>query len=437
MAESAKTDLRVCGNSGMKAWSGSGVDVTFVMTIYNEGWILDKIANHIALEMESRGLITTKYFLYGGNNLHNTFPPSDIAFFMHYSNYYHLANSIENSVGSYSVVWYTHFDEKHGIELDEFANLCNEYDTKVLCPCSTNKQDLLDAGIRPENVTVILGGYDETLLELEGPREKNKVAFVSACYERKRPDILIDLAVKCPSIEFNIVGPRADDVDNINIVWSRSKYAQEISRIPNINLHEVRYEDYPKLMLQNSKYLMVSDFEGGPIGLIEAMALDLVPVATDTGFVKDLLTGDLRDNILPISPTTEEVERVLFGEGTAGLARNRVRDASWKSFSKNVFEFLYIRNPDFPTYLTQQVLSKASQVIENHIFFRFLGAETALRNKGDCKGAAEIVMALHNNFKLSDQQRRALCSRVSLNMAKGGFGCHPVDEMAPDHLVDQ
>ncbi|WP_428821451.1 glycosyltransferase [Microbulbifer sp. MCCC 1A16149] len=395
--------------------TSSGIDVTFVMTIYNEGWILDKIASHIAAEMESKGLLTTKYFLYGGNKLHHTFPPSDVAFFMHYSNYYHLVKKVSSRVNSYCVVWYTHFDTKHGIELRDFTRLCNEYGTKVICPCSKNRDELLAAGLSHQNVTVVLGGYDENLLGLEGERSQNSVAFVSACYERKRPDLLLELASICPDIEFNIIGPRAEDVDNLGIVWSRSEFAKKISQYSNVNLYEVEYELYPSLMLRSSKYLMLSDFEGGPIGLMEAMALDLIPIATDTGFVRDLLTGPLYGNMLPVSPEVEDIKKLIYRDYECSSSRDKVRNASWKKFAENIFSFLYVDNPSFPTYLSQVVRSFYGSSLENHIFFRFLGAETEFINRRNYRISSDIYAILERSFSLNPIQKRVLKSRKSLN----------------------
>lgn len=403
-------------------FSNSGIDVTFVMTIYNEGWILDKIASHISAQMESQGLLTSKYFLYGGNKLHHTFPPSEIAFFMHYSNFYHLVKKISSRVSSFCVVWYTHFDEKYGIELTEFTAVCNKYNTKVICPCSKNRDDLLDAGINPLNVTVVLGGFDDALLELEGPRSHNSVAFVSACYERKRPDLLLELAAACPNFTFNIIGPRVEDVDNIGIVWSRSEYAKEISKRPNINLYEVEYEKYPALILESSKYLMLSDFEGGPIGLIEAMALDLTPIATDTGFVKDLLTGELQQNLIPVDPDIKKVINLVRMEPKKRVARENVRDASWKKFSENVFDFLYVKNPSYRTYLSNFARTSFGSTLENHVFFRFLGLESEFNREGKFQASAELCATLLNSFELTTTQKKVLESRQSLNSTKRDVG---------------
>ena len=54
-------------------------------------------------------------------------------------------------------------------------------------------------------------------------------------------------------------------------------------------------------------FLSLSDLEGGPIPLMEAMYLNLIPIATDTGFARDIIQNHVNGIILKVKPEIHEV----------------------------------------------------------------------------------------------------------------------------------
>ncbi len=381
----------------------SGIDITFVMTVYNRGWILEKIADQIAESAHASGLITSKYFLYGGNRLHHSFPYSKNAFFLHYSNYYNLIDKIFPQIAGSPVIWFTHFEDKHGITRQEFAKKCNDYDAKVVCPCSSNHKELLEAGVFEHNLITVLGGYHHDLQELNGQKNNSKIAFVSACYPRKRPDLLFSVAERCKDYEFHIVGPRAEDLTNKKLLWSRSEYLPLINRLSNMHLHEVAYKDYAHIMSGCMKYLMLSDFEGGPIGLIEAMALGLVPIATDTGFARDLMGDELSENLLPVNPEVEDVINRIRDDRRVET-RKLVKGMDWRGFSEKVLAFMKLTD-------TSSLREKGSDAVPF-----LLQRESQLRALGRYLDANKICEEVINSILVEAPVKEIFSSRLRINM---------------------
>ena len=376
-----------------------GIDITFVMTIYNQGWILEKIADHISAAAESVGCITSKFFLYGGNKVHHTFPKSNFTFYMHYSNFYHLAKKLDSRTAVSPVIWFTHYDPKKEITIKQLVDRCIEYDAIVLCPCSSNEKLLIENGMPKDKVSTILGGFDAKLLSYHDRKPEKAISFVSACYERKRPDLLMSLVEEMPDYHFNIIGPHPDDIDNKELLWSRSKYKEQIKKLPNVSLYEVDYTEYPKLMMQSSLYLMLSDFEGGPIGLIEAMALDLIPICTDTGFVKDLMIGRTKKGIVPVDPSVEMLKETIANVDLHSNPRDKVKDFDWVNFSKAAVNFMFESNG----FLNE---------VKNPFYYA-ISKEMEYKDKKEYKKVVEMLSTLSCNPELSSIQRNIIKLKIN------------------------
>jgi glycosyltransferase involved in cell wall biosynthesis len=384
-----------------------GFDITFVMTIYNQGWILEKIANHISKAAENIGSITTKFFLYGGNKIHHTFPKSNYVFYMHYSNFYHLAKKLDARTMVSPIIWFTHYDPNKEISIKQLVERCLEYNAIVLCPCSSNEELLVGNGFPRNRVSTILGGFDKKLLTINGERNHKEISFVSACYERKRPDLLISLVEKMQDYHFNIIGPHPDDIDNKDLLWSRSMYMEKIQKLTNVSLYEVSYDEYPDIISQSALYLMLSDFEGGPIGLIEAMALDLVPICTNTGFVSDLMTDNLAYGIVPLNPNLDMLSNTIRGADLTCRPREKVKAYDWESFAQKLVEYIF-NNKEID-----------SDLLGNEKpFYYALSKEHELKEKGSYNEILHILTSILKVKQLAPLERSILISKCNYYKCK-------------------
>lgn len=379
-----------------------GFDITFVMTIYNQGWILEKIADHISKAAENMGSITTKFFLYGGNKIHHTFPKSNYVFYMHYSNFYHLAKELDSRTMVSPIIWFTHYDPNKEISIKQFIDRCLEYNAIVLCPCSSNEELLVKSGFPRSRITTILGGFDKKLLEINGERNHKEISFVSACYDRKRPDLLISLVEKMPDYHFNIIGPHSEEIDNKDLLWSRSMYMEKIQKLSNVSLYEVSYDEYPRIISQSALYLMLSDFEGGPIGLIEAMALGLVPICTNTGFVRDLMKGDLANGIVPLKPNLDMLSDTIRGVDLKCRPREQVKEYDWERFAKKLVEYIF-NNQEIDSDLSGN----------QKPFYYALSKELELKEKGSYNEILYILTSILKVKQLTPLEKNILISKCN------------------------
>ncbi|WP_182026356.1 glycosyltransferase [Vibrio rotiferianus] len=322
---------------------------------------------------------------------------------MHYSNFYHLAKKLDSRTMVSPVIWFTHYDPNKEITIKQLVNQCVKYNAIVLCPCSSNEKILIENGMPPERIKTILGGFDNDLLSVEGPRLKKEVSFVSACYDRKRPDLLLSVIEKMNDYHFNIVGPHPDDVDNKDLLWSRSKYNDKLQSLPNVTLHEVRYEDYSSIMVQSSIYLMLSDFEGGPIGLIEAMALDLIPICTNTGFVQDLLIEKAKKGIIPVDPDAELIIDTIKRVKYDFSSRDLVRDFDWSTFSKEAVKFIFKEQSSFIDELKN---------VKKPIYY-VISKELELKESKDYKGILSVLKKVNSYTSLDPIERNIIRLKMS------------------------
>jgi len=321
-------------------------DITSVMTAYNKGWILEKISNIILSGCKSRGMMkTSDYFLVNGGKLYGGFPYSKSYLFMHYKHFYELAPQI--NLNQHSFIWFTHYEPKHKIEISDLVSRCNLLGATILTPCLSNKNCLIDHGLDKKRVHVVYGGYDHELKDLETDAENARnVCVVGGCYERKRPQLILDIAKNSPNYRFFIIGPDPATVDNKSICWSNSSYYRQILDTPNITLVECEYSYYRNHMQRCGIYLMLSEVEGGPLGLMEAMAMGLYPIATPTGFVNDLLEGPLSELIVShdlhahaISSKLDLASRMLHLNGPK-LPKSIVSSMDWNGFSNTSYDLI-------------------------------------------------------------------------------------------------
>ena len=81
-------------------------------------------------------------------------------------------------------------------------------------------------------------------------------------------------------------------------------------------------------------FLSLSKLEGGPIPLIESMAMGVIPVATDTGFARDLIVQGKNGLVIPNPPTAPQVrDAILTAETLTGSPQESVKHLNWDRLS--------------------------------------------------------------------------------------------------------
>jgi glycosyltransferase involved in cell wall biosynthesis len=81
----------------------------------------------------------------------------------------------------------------------------------------------------------------------------------------------------------------------------------------------------------------MSNLEGGPIPLIEAMMSNAIPVASRTGFAPDLIRHGENGFIFDLNASAEEISQLIEAAfALPGDVRSTVERYDWQSFSSSV-----------------------------------------------------------------------------------------------------
>ncbi len=114
----------------------------------------------------------------------------------------------------------------------------------------------------------------------------------------------------------------------------------------DITYHKMLSRDkYYDLFKEIDIFLSLSKIEGGPMPLIESMAAGVIPVVSDTGFAREVITegengfvypvGDLK-RLIQILSSLEREDLSRYRQS----AREAVRDYTWENFSEKIFNVI-------------------------------------------------------------------------------------------------
>ena len=165
----------------------------------------------------------------------------------------------------------------------------------------------------------------EELIELA--KSSKTILLASRYGERKCLDVFPALVKLLPEWKFIILGRGWEDLlKNENLLGN-----------PNINYQFFNKEARNIAMSRATIFLSLSKLEGGPIPLIESMAMGVIPVATDTGFARDLIVHGKNGLVIPNPPTALQVrDAILIAETLTGSPQESVKHLDWDRLSEIV-----------------------------------------------------------------------------------------------------
>jgi glycosyltransferase involved in cell wall biosynthesis len=222
-----------------------------------------------------------------------------------------------------SIVNYTHNMEELG-NLDHQAKILNEA-YSVHFNCSTDANNLIKHGLNESKVRVVLGAVDEDCQRQIGiGREKQTILLASQFSERKGLDIFPEVVSLLPEWKFIILGRGWENFLKENGLYAAS----------NIEYQFFNKQSRNVAMSRASIFLSLSKLEGGPIPLIESMSMGVIPVATDTGFAKDVIAHMSNGLIIPNPPTAAQVrDAILEASNLKGSPQEAVTGLNWTRIS--------------------------------------------------------------------------------------------------------
>lgn len=190
-------------------------------------------------------------------------------------------------------------------------------------------------GIYP--AAIAIPGVDKEFFSIEPEhvkKDKLTIALIGRLYQsgRKGEKWFMPL-LKQVGKKFNwmIIG------DRWNLSFESSFFRQ----------YDIRYyktpsrREYYKLFEEIDIFLSLSKIEGGPMPLIESMAAGVIPVVSNTGFAKEVITNGKNGFVYPVGKIKTLVEILSFLSGEElgkyrQLAKQAAKPYTWESFVSKV-----------------------------------------------------------------------------------------------------
>ena len=292
--------------------------LVFIISETDSGWILERISKEISFFFDGEVVI------HKGNK---DVPKGDIYFFMHYLLLLQSLRNNPNLLIKNIYCWFTHPGENFEKIKKELIWLIN-FKVKIFSACTLFKDMLISEGAKQKNIKVVIGGADENFFSQKVEKNTKKIGLCSAFYERKNPELILDLVTSCQDYQFILLGKN----------WENWNKFEDLNAFKNFEYIQLPYNKYPEFYQSIDIFLSTSSLEGGPIPLIEAMMSGCKPVTSDTGFAKDLITDGENGVIFPINAKSSEVIECLKKSERLKVEniRKSVLCYSWKKFSVNV-----------------------------------------------------------------------------------------------------
>lgn len=294
------------------------VDWAFMVHEKSRGWILDAICREIG----SREAASWKVVYYP-----DTGPPAKNYFFSHHSLFETFVARESDKLGDAKIfVWYTH----PRVETPpSIAKLLVAFDraTKIIFTCESNRQVWLDRGLPEEKSAVVLGAADPALFRYHERTGDGVVGLSSAFYERKNPDVLLDVIKRLPHRQFLLLGRN----------WNQFALFEEMLALPNFTYKTAPYREYGDIYSTFDVFLSISRLEGGPIPLVEAMMSNAVPVASRTGFAPELIRHGENGFLFDIDASAETIASLIESAyELSGNVRQPVEQLTWENLSASI-----------------------------------------------------------------------------------------------------
>jgi glycosyltransferase involved in cell wall biosynthesis len=205
---------------------------------------------------------------------------------------------------------------------------------RILVQNSRMKERLLkvNKNIDEDSIIPYYGAIDrKKYFPAKNFQNRNYILIVGDCKPRKNPKLVKEVIRANPHLNFVIHGKGWEDYGFVNI---SNNYRNLIYITFNI-------EENPRLMRNAQLLLSLSQIEGGPFPVLEALASGTPVVATDTGFCRELINqenGVLVNAEVGAEQVSLAINEVLH-RGLADQPRDFLQGKfTWIDLAKKLFE---------------------------------------------------------------------------------------------------
>ena len=297
------------------------LDVVFVTPPKDAGgWILDGICQEIASRLPAG---VTRAMVCSDQQL----PLADRYFYSHYMYFFSSLSKLSAPNYKGNFVFFTHLEEsKHNLSDARIFGLLGLCDG-IICMNSDAKSVLIRNAIDTGKVSVAVGGADEDFFHPTERAQDGAIGFVSAYYERKNPDLMLEIIQRLPERHFILLGKN----------WEKYDRFDELQAGKNLEYVNAPYAQYPEIYKRMSVFVSTSTLEGGPIPLLEAMMSNVVPVVSTTGFARDVVQHGTNGYLFDPESDAAEVVRLINDAYALDVdVRASAMPFSWTHFTHQV-----------------------------------------------------------------------------------------------------
>lgn len=294
--------------------------ICFVAKKATENWILGAKARRLS-RYSSKSVGVS--FIENDSEVLN----ADGYFYLHHSPFSQMLQTKPEILEKKNIVMFTHPVLKSATSAKHLAFLLNKAD-KVIFLNQAHADLLVFHGLQKLKTEVMHIASDADMFQPHDRTGEGKVVVSMGYYERKNPELLIEIMRKMPQRTFILIGKD----------WELYPDFEGMVEMPNLEYYDsIPYEDYPNLYLQADVFLSTSKLEGGPVPLLETMLCNVVPVASKTGFCVDIINHGENGFLFDIEAKAEDVVPMI--EAAYALranTRDSVIDYTWQKSSAKI-----------------------------------------------------------------------------------------------------
>jgi glycosyltransferase involved in cell wall biosynthesis len=299
-------------------------DVVFVLPPVNQpGWILEAICREIGMRLADCNV----RYCHSGERL----PRARCYFFSHYMYYLQALSTSYSMYLGRVYVYATHLEPlKHNVDNSTLARILS-YADGVFCMNSNLKKTLNELGVPSDKLCVVVGAANCKQFKPHNRSTLGKVGFSSAYYWRKSPDLVLEIVRKLPNRNFILIGKG----------WENYPLFPTLIAEPNFEYVTTEYVQYSNYYNQMSVFVSVSQLEGGPIPLIEAMMSNVVPVVSNTGFASDIIQHGENGFLVDVNASADAYCEMIEKAYEIQLnVRESVLFCDWDCFTLKIENFM-------------------------------------------------------------------------------------------------
>ena len=267
----------------------------------NKNWILGNWLKEVKQRSPKNFTIFWLPTIFAGKRWFENFIPKmlpnrDAYFFSYLTIFEKYYSRDKFKYSNNSIVLYPHNEPELGSLFHQAKVLNNAYAVYFFCSSDANR--LVEHGLVKSKTRLALCAVDvDCIPNKKVIRASNMVVLASKFGPRKGLEILPEIVRSRPNLNFIALGRG----------WENFIENSGLMKQFNFRYIEFSKESRNRYFSEAKIFLSLSNLEGGPVPLIEAMAMGIYPIATRTGFAPDLIKSKQSGILIPVNPEIKQV----------------------------------------------------------------------------------------------------------------------------------